>query len=95
MSAIVGCLYLDLFLSEARSLKDKRQVIRRLKDRAHNKFGVAVAETDSQELWQRAEITFVAVANERQQVDRMLGSVANWAEGEPGFIISDRRLEWR
>lgn len=95
MSAIVGCLYLELFLSEARSLKDKRQVLRRLKDRAHNKFGVAVAETDGQDLWQRAEIVFVAVANERQQVDRMLSSVANWADGEPGFIIANRRLEWR
>lgn len=95
MSVIVGCLYLELFLSEARSLKDKRQVLRRLKDRAHQKFGVAVAETDRQDLWQRAELTFVAVANERQQVDRTLGTVADWAEREPGFVISARRLEWR
>lgn len=95
MSVVVGCLHLDLFLSESRSLKDKRQVIKRLKDRAHSKFGVAVAETDGQDLWQRAEITFVAVANERQQVDRMLGSVAQWAEGESGFVIASRRLEWR
>jgi uncharacterized protein YlxP (DUF503 family) len=95
MSAVVGCLYLDLFISEAQSLKDKRRVLRRLKDKAQLKFHVAVAELDGQELWQRSQLAFVSVSNERQQVDRTLGAVADWAEREPGFVISDRRLEWR
>jgi uncharacterized protein YlxP (DUF503 family) len=95
MGVVVGCLYLDLFISEAQSLKDKRRVLRRLKDKAHLKFHVAVAETDDQELWQRARLAFVSVSNERQQVDRTLGAVADWAAGEPGFVISDRQLEWR
>jgi len=95
MGAVVGCLYLDLFISEAQSLKDKRRVLRRLKDRAHQKFPVAIAEIDGQDLWQRAQMAFVAVSNEQKQVDRMLAGVADWAEQEPGFIISERRLEWR
>lgn len=95
MGAVIGCLYLDLFISEAQSLKDKRRVLRRLKDKAQLKFHVAVAEIDGQELWQRSSLAFVTVSNERQQVDRTLGAVGDWAEREPGFIIADRRLEWR
>lgn len=70
-------------------------MLRRLKDRAHSKFKVAVAETAGQDLWQRAELTFVAVANEQKQVDRTLGSVARWVERETGCIIAGQRLEWR
>jgi uncharacterized protein YlxP (DUF503 family) len=95
MTAVVGCLYLDLFISESQSLKDKRRVLRRIKDRAQQKFRVAVAETGGQDLWQKAEVTFVAVANERLQVDRTLSSVADWVNKEPGFVIAERRLEWR
>jgi uncharacterized protein YlxP (DUF503 family) len=95
MTVIVGCLYLDVYISDAHSLKDKRRVLRRLKDHAHAKFRVAVAETDGQDLWQRAELTFVAVANEQKQVDRTLGSVSKWANQETGCIIAGQRLEWR
>ena len=95
MGAVVGCLYLDLFISEAQSLKDKRRVLRRFKDRARQKFQVALAEVGGQDLWQRAEVVLVAVSNEQQQVDRMLAHVAEWAEQEPGFVVAGRRLEWR
>ena len=95
MTVIVGCLYLDILISDSQSLKDKRRVIRRLKDRAQNKFKVAVADTDGQDLWQRTELTFVAVANEQKQVDRTLGSVARWADQESGCVIAGQRLEWR
>jgi uncharacterized protein YlxP (DUF503 family) len=95
MGAVVGCLYLDLFISEPQSLKDKRRVLRRIRDRARQKFQIALAEIDGQDLWQSCRLAVVAVSNERQQVDRMLGAVANWVEHEPGCVVSGRRLEWR
>jgi uncharacterized protein YlxP (DUF503 family) len=95
MGAVVGCLYLDLFLSQAQSLKDKRRVLRRVKDRAQQKFRVAVAEVDGLDLWQKAGLVFVAVANERQQVDRTLATLAEWAQQQTGFVVAGRRLEWR
>ena len=42
----VGLLTLELFLAESHSLKDKRQVLRSLKDRLRGNFNVAVAELD-------------------------------------------------
>jgi len=49
----VGLLTLELHIAEARSLKDKRQILRSLKDRLRRKFNVAVAELDFQDVWQK------------------------------------------
>jgi hypothetical protein len=95
MAVVVGCLYLELFLSEAQSLKDKRRVVKSLKDRLHQKFPVATAEVGETELWQRAELAIVSVANEAQHVDQTLSALADWAGRQHGFVVSGRRLEWR
>ena len=58
----VGLLTLELHIAEAQSLKDKRQVLRSLKDRLRAKFNVAVAELDFEDKWQRS---VVGVVNER------------------------------
>jgi uncharacterized protein YlxP (DUF503 family) len=95
MTAVVGCLYLELFISEAQSLKDKRRVVKSLKDRMQQKFPVATAEIGDTELWQRAELAIVSVSNEQKQVDRVLATIADWATRQAGCVISGHRLEWR
>ena len=50
----VGLLTLEIHLPYAHSLKEKRMVVQRLRDRLRRKFNVAVAELDHQDLWQRA-----------------------------------------
>lgn len=95
MAVVVGCLYLELFLSEAQSLKDRRRVVKSLKDRMHQKFPVATAEVGDTEYWQKAELAIVSVANEQRHVDEMLSKLADWAGRQTGFVIAARRLEWR
>lgn len=81
---IVGLLTLEIHLPYAHSLKDKRQVLRRLKERLRGRFNVAVAEIDHQESWQRAQVGVVSLSNEnlpltqvleaaRAEADRLLG----------------------
>jgi uncharacterized protein YlxP (DUF503 family) len=71
----------------ARSLKDKRMVLRRLKDRL-GAFNVAVAEVDHQDLWQRAGIGVVTVAVSDEAAGRTLSSVLDEIERlEPGLAI--------
>jgi uncharacterized protein YlxP (DUF503 family) len=53
---------LELRLENSHSLKDKRHVVKSLKERLRGKFNVAVAEVDHQELWQRTRISAVTVA---------------------------------
>jgi uncharacterized protein YlxP (DUF503 family) len=69
----VGLLTLEIHLPYAHSLKEKRMVVLRVKERLRGKFNVAVAEIDHQELWQRAAIAVASVssseANLRQVLD--------------------------
>jgi uncharacterized protein YlxP (DUF503 family) len=70
----------------ARSLKDKRMVLRSVKDRL-KKFNVSVAETEHQDLWQRAVLEVVAIGTSADTVDRALAGVVDEIErAEPGLI---------
>lgn len=83
---VVALLRVELHLPEAQSLKDKRMVTRRLKDRL-KAFNVAVAETEHQDLWQRAELAAVTVATDDRQAERVLQSVADEIDRlEPGLM---------
>jgi uncharacterized protein YlxP (DUF503 family) len=83
---IVGLLTVELHIPGARSLKDKRMILRGVKDRL-KKFNVAVAEVEHQDLWQRAGLAVVTVGDSTEFVDRALGSVADEIERtEPGLV---------
>ncbi len=83
---IVGVLSIELFIPHAQSLKDKRMVLRSIKDRL-KKFNVAVAEVDHQDVWQRAGLGIVAISTTSQHVDRELAAVADEIERvEPGLV---------
>ena len=70
----------------AQSLKDKRMVLRRIKDRLQ-KFNVAVAELEHQDLWQRASLGVVAISNTTIHVEQELAAAADEIERlEPGLI---------
>jgi uncharacterized protein len=68
----VGLLTLELHLPEARSLKDKRQVLRSLKDRLRRHFNVAVAELDFQDTWRSSVVGVVTLSNAEQHVEESL-----------------------
>jgi uncharacterized protein len=80
----IAFLTLELRIEAAHSLKDKRQVLRSLKDRLCGKFNVAVAELDSNDLWQRATVGVVSVSGSKdyltglmQNVEREAARIAN------------------
>lgn len=82
----VVLLTIDLHFPFAQSLKDKRMLLRGVKDRA-KKFNVSVAEVDHHDLWQRAELGVVAIANDGTHAERELQAVVNEIERhEPGLI---------
>ena len=71
----VGLLTLDLYIQHAQSLKDKRQVLRSLKDRLRAKFNVAVAELEHHDTWQRSVVGVVTLSNEERHVEESLQQV--------------------
>lgn len=81
---VVGLISWELHLNGCRSLKDKRRILKSLKDRLHGRFNVSVAETAYQETWQRAELTCSVVANDRRQAESVLGSADRLVQSD-GF----------
>jgi len=88
----VGLLSIELFLPSSRSLKDKRMVLRRLKDRI-GALNVSVAEVAHQDLWQRAGLAVVTVADSDQGVERRLTSVRDTIERLEPDLVTDSQIE--
>jgi len=75
---VVGLLRVELRVPNARSLKDRRSVVKSLKDQVRGRFNVAVAELRPMEKWQRATLGLSAVADERAAVEQVLRQVTGW-----------------
>jgi len=78
---IVGVCRLTLLAPESQSLKDKRMVLRSIKDRTRLKFNVAIAEVGNQDDWQEAVLGFAVVANDKRFVQEMLAKIVNFIDG--------------
>jgi uncharacterized protein len=89
----VGLLTLDINIPESRSLKDKRQVLRSLKDRLRRRFNVAVAELEHQDVWQRAVIGVVTLGDQAGFVEQSLRAVLEDSELQLGRYLVDHQLE--
>jgi uncharacterized protein len=83
----VGLLTLELHIPDARSLKDKRQVVRSLKDRLRKHFNVAVAELEYQDVWSRAIIGVVTLSTAEQHVEESLQLVLQEADRVLGRML--------
>ena len=90
---IVGTLKMLFVLRESHSLKDKRRVIKSLKETLSNKFNVAVAETGEQDVWQSAELGLATVGTDAPFVQSVLTNVVNYARFFGGVELVDSQQE--
>ena len=72
---MIAFLTLELHIEAAQSLKDRRQVVRSMKDRLRTNFNVSVAELDAAELWSRATIGIVSISSSRDYLDGLMKKV--------------------
>ena len=75
---VVGLLHVEVHLPSAQSLKDKRSVLKSLRDQMRGRFNVAVAELNSNEKWQRATIGISTLGDDRVYVEGLLREVTEW-----------------
>ena len=79
----------ELQLAGCQSLKDKRRIVKSLKDRLHRQFNVSAAEVDHQDVWQRAALACGVVTTDRRHAEEVLGSCDRLIAGEPlAYIVS-------
>jgi uncharacterized protein YlxP (DUF503 family) len=78
---VVGVLRLEVHIPAAQSLKDKRAVLRRVKDQLRGRFNIAVAEVDASDRWQRAMRGVAAVGGDQPYVQGLVNEVTAWVRG--------------
>jgi hypothetical protein len=93
MTMPIGLLTLEIYIPEAHSLKDKRQVLRSLKDRLRRKFNVAVAELDGEDSWQRSVVGVVSLSNNAGHLEQSLRTVLEESENLLGRDLIGHELE--
>ena len=90
----IASLQVELEITNGRTLKDKRQVIRSLLDRIRGRFNVSAAEVGQNDSVRYARLAAVGVANERAFLDRMMAKVADLIESEPRVAVLAQDLEF-
>ncbi len=89
----VGLLTLELHIPDAQSLKDKRQVLRGLKDKLRRDFNVAVAELEHHDTWQRSVVGIVTISNEEKHLREVLQKVLEEADRILGSFLINQAVE--
>lgn len=90
---ITGTLEMFLLLRQAQSLKDKRRVVKSLKDRLRNRFEVSVAEVDGNDRIKQAVIGVAVVGNDRRHIESVLTNVVNFTVLSRECELTEARRE--
>jgi uncharacterized protein len=89
----VGVLRLTFHVPHARSLKEKRRVVLKFRDRVRARFDVSIAEVGAQDLHQRAVFGVSVVSGDAAVCDSVLEQVARAAETAEDAVLTDRATE--
>jgi uncharacterized protein YlxP (DUF503 family) len=90
---IVGIGILTFKLHDCRSLKVKRGIIKSIISRLNNQFNISIAEVGSNDIYQKAEIGFAMVGNDRQVINSKIDKLFNMAEGLRLAELIDTEME--
>lgn len=90
---VVGTLRLEVLIPNARSLKDKRRVVRSLIDRLRHRFRVAAAEVGDNDVHNHAVLGFAAVSNEVRHAQSVLTQVVEFVRNSPNALLGEYDLE--
>jgi uncharacterized protein YlxP (DUF503 family) len=90
---IVGSLRVRLLIRESRSLKDKRQVVRSVKDRLRNRFNISIAEVEAQDHRQLAILGIAMVSNEARHIRTAFAEIVQALRCHPVAELLDFEQE--
>lgn len=90
---VVGILKVELRVSEANSLKDKRRILKSLLDKIKIRFNVSIAEVEKQNAWQFATLGISAVSTTTSHVHQTFEAVLRFIEGSGMVELLDVQME--
>jgi uncharacterized protein YlxP (DUF503 family) len=91
---IIGTVLIELHIPGSTSLKAKRSVLNRIKERLKNRFNASVSEVDYQDLWQRAAIGVAVVGIEKRVVESTLSNIVRQVETESRAEITQVQTDF-
>lgn len=92
-TAHIQLLIVRLHIPAAQSLKDKRMVIRSIKDRARAKFNVSLAELDHQNKWQVSTLGFIMIGSDHRHVQSALQNLLTFIGRNPAVDICESEIQ--
>jgi uncharacterized protein YlxP (DUF503 family) len=90
---IVGVLQIELGVGDAMSLKDKRRVVKSLKDRIAHAHNVSIAEVGALDEHRRAILGVAMVANDRSYVEGALSKLVDFVRSVPSVNLIDYQMD--
>jgi uncharacterized protein YlxP (DUF503 family) len=90
---VVGILIIEILIPGSASLKEKRMVLNRIKDKS-KKFNISIAETGYQDKWQRSEIAIVTVSGTQAHVKETLDKIFRFLDDDFTFEINKYKFEY-
>lgn len=89
----IGNCIIEIYIPTTSSLKEKRSVVKGLKDRIRNKFNVSISEIDRNDNHKISVIAVAAVSRDRKHIDKILSSIVNYMEKQKQFEVINYRTE--
>ncbi len=90
---VIGVCHLDLLIRENNSLKGKRRILKKIIERVKNKFNVSIAEVGSHDLWQRSQVGFCVVGNDKRFINSSLDKIIRFIEDLNSAEIVKSKIE--
>ena len=89
----VGILQVELLISDGNSLKDKRRVLNRIKDRVKKNINASIAEIGYMDKWRRALLGVAVISNGRKNLSSHLDNIMNFISGDRKVTVIDYTME--
>lgn len=91
---IVAVLTVELYLPGSISLKDKRAILRQLKDRLANKFNISIAEVDHLDKWQRAQLGIAQVGSDYKFLEKSMNTILQVIDENGTVEVTEHLIEY-
>lgn len=91
---VVGLLRIELHIPNTGSLKDKRQVLKSLKDRLRSRYNISISEVDHSDLWQRSVLAIAHVSNDKRYANKLLSGVLSRIDQFGPVHLIDHDMEF-
>jgi hypothetical protein len=91
---VVGTCKVTLYIPGGGSLKEKRMVLRRIKDRVRNKFNVSISEVDDGDLWQRSTLGVAVVSKDQVFANQVISAVVGMLESNGDTSVIDIQTDF-